>query len=310
MTSSVQPSPAWRRAVDGVRLDGPGRRGADGDDPAALGVGLVDEAGGRLGHPVALGVRRLVRLEGRHAGVERDGREHHAALRRARRTSSGVNGRPADGISAEPRPEVAGRRRGEHGLVVGDRPGGVGAAVADRPAVLGEERGERHRRDARRPATAGQPANGSTSTGAQAADRRRRAGSPWPWSTGCGSAAAAARLAHLDDPAACRRGASRGGRPPSRRTAGTAAGSVGEVLTTSTSPRAQEAIEIGGAGVGEPAGRSLGDEHPHVVAAATLGLHRVVGDQLRRHLDVEDALGEREGGHHATSSGVGTSDAR
>ena len=74
--------------------------------------------------------------------------------------------------------------------------------------------------------------------------------------------------------------------------------------------RAQEAVEVGGPGVGEAARGSLGDEHPHVVAAAAFGLHRVVGDELRWHLDVEDPLGEVERGHHATSSGAGTSDAR
>ena len=74
--------------------------------------------------------------------------------------------------------------------------------------------------------------------------------------------------------------------------------------------RAKEAVEVGGTGMGEPARGSLGDEHPHVVAATALGLDGTVGDELGRHLDVEDALGERDRALHATSRGAGTSDTR
>jgi hypothetical protein len=69
-------------------------------------------------------------------------------------------------------------------------------------------------------------------------------------------------------------------------------------------------VEIRGARVGQASGRSLGHEHADVVAAAAFGLHRVVRDQLRRHLDVEHPFGEHEGRHHATPKGAGTSAAR
>ena len=79
MTSSVQPSPATAQPVGGVRLEGAGGGGTDGDHPSALLMGIVHGLRGRGWHPVPLGVGRFVRFEGGHAGVQRDGSEVDAA---------------------------------------------------------------------------------------------------------------------------------------------------------------------------------------------------------------------------------------
>ena len=68
---------------------------------------------------------------------------------------------------------------------------------------------------------------------------------------------------------------------------GTAAGRVGEVLTTSTSPASRKRARSAARAWVERARGPLGDEHAHVVAAAAVGLDGVVGDEVGGHLDVE-----------------------
>ena len=62
----------------------------------------LDGLGGGRRHRERLLVRRLVRLQAGDAGVQRQRREADARFCASRASTSGLNARPADGISAEP----------------------------------------------------------------------------------------------------------------------------------------------------------------------------------------------------------------
>ena len=103
ITRLVQPSPAERRAaLVGDRFERANHGGADGDDAMSGAPGGVDALGRVTRHAVELLVRRLVILEAGHAGVQERPARSERRAETSRVTSSGVNGRPADGISALP----------------------------------------------------------------------------------------------------------------------------------------------------------------------------------------------------------------
>ena len=72
------------------------------DDAMAGASGRVDALRGVARHAVELLVRRFVTLEAGDAGVQQERRDLDRRDDTSRVTSSGVNGRPADGISALP----------------------------------------------------------------------------------------------------------------------------------------------------------------------------------------------------------------
>ena len=90
-------------------------------------------------------------------------------------------------------------------------------------------------------------------------------------------------------------------------TDGMAAGQGGGGVHDQDVAGVEEAREVGGTGMDQRAGGPLGHEHADLVAPASVVLDGVIGDEVRGHLDVERPVGEPDGGHHATSSGAGTS---
>ena len=83
------------------RLEGPHHGGADGDDAAALAAGVVDPAGRGGWDPEVLGVGRLEASSEATPVCSTIG-VTPTPLATSRVSTSGVNGRPALGISAEP----------------------------------------------------------------------------------------------------------------------------------------------------------------------------------------------------------------
>ena len=127
-----------------------------------------------------------------------------------------------------------------------------------------------------------------------------------PWSTGCGRLPATARLAAPRRPSGRRRGRSRGGRRRCRRTDGTAAGRVGEVFTTRTSPASRKrGRSAARAWMSAPVDRSATSMRTSSRRRPSC-LDGVVGDEVRRAPRCRATRsGSADGGHHATSSGVG-----
>ena len=76
---------------------------------------------------------------------------------------------------------------------------------------------------------------------------------------------------------------------PSARVAGSAAGSVADVLTTSEVAGGEEARQVDEAGVLDRRAGRVGDEQPDVVAAAAARLGRLVRLEPVRQLERERA---------------------
>ena len=102
MTRSVQPSNgATRPSVVAGRLERAHHRRADGDHPAAEPWVVVDPLGGAARAPDALGIRQLVDSSDATPVCSTSGATP-TPLATSRVITSGVNGRPALGISALP----------------------------------------------------------------------------------------------------------------------------------------------------------------------------------------------------------------
>ena len=132
MTWRVQPGVGLdvaERQRDGLQRARDAR--ADGDHAPAARAGRVDEPRRRLRDGEALRVRRLARLQRRHARVQRERRDDHAFRDEprdelVRERASRARHLGAAGVQREDR------------LVVVQRPVAIGVRVADRSAVLGE----------------------------------------------------------------------------------------------------------------------------------------------------------------------------
>ena len=130
-TRFVRPAPAWTAPSAGDRLERAHDGGPHRDHPAAPFVHGVHEPRGGRRHAVALGIRALAELERRHAGVQRERREQHAARRQLCHQLAGERPRRARHLGA------AGVDR-EDRLVGVDRPLPWRVAIADRMPVAAQ----------------------------------------------------------------------------------------------------------------------------------------------------------------------------
>ena len=248
MTTSVQPSPGWADAVVvGDRLQRPHHGGADRDDPAAGGVGAVDQPGGGAAAPgSARGTApRCPRATTRRCAAAA-GRSRRPARTRSV-TTSAVKGRAGAGHLG------AAGLDGEHRLVVASaasrgRRSGSGSAGRARPGssatVPGRSKWANHSRC--------EPANGDEQLDAT---RRRRSATDWGPSRTSGPVVPPSgwrtSTSH-SPPGSWPETWTTTGSPAARRPS-TAAATVADVLTTSRSPGSRTVARSGsGCGPGAP----------------------------------------------------------